>query len=72
MRSGQSPAGAGAGRSALAEFPSSNVLLAGLAVVAVGALAWYYLGPDLLRYTENPQHVKTPARGQTCTSCPSP
>ncbi len=38
------------GRSVLTEFPSSNMLLAGLAVVAVGALAWYYLGPDLMRY----------------------
>lgn len=38
------------GRSALAEFPSSSLLLTGLAVVAVGALAWYYLGPDLVRY----------------------
>lgn len=38
------------GRSALTEFPSSSLLLTGLAVVAVGALAWYYLGPDLVRY----------------------
>ncbi len=37
-------------QSVLAEFPSSALLLTGLAVVAVGALAWYYLGPDLVRY----------------------
>jgi hypothetical protein len=28
----------------------SGLLLAGLAVVGLGALAWYYLGPDLRRY----------------------
>ena len=32
------------------EWPSSGMLLAGLALVGVGALAWYYLGPDLIRY----------------------
>lgn len=31
-------------------WPSGGLLLTGLAVVAVGALAWYYLGPDLVRY----------------------
>jgi hypothetical protein len=33
--------------------PGATVLglpLAGLAVVGLGALAWYYLGPDLRRY----------------------
>lgn len=29
---------------------STGWLLAGLAVVGLGALAWYYLGPDLKRY----------------------
>jgi hypothetical protein len=29
---------------------NSGMLLAGLAVVGLGALAWYYLGPDLMRY----------------------
>ena len=38
------------GRPAVTEFPSPNLLLGGLALVAVGALAWYYLGPDLVRY----------------------
>ena len=32
------------------DWPSGGLLLTGLAVVAVGALAWYYLGPDLVRY----------------------
>ncbi len=27
-----------------------TLLIAGLAVAAVGALGWYYLGPDLRRY----------------------
>jgi hypothetical protein len=27
-----------------------GLLLAGLAAVGLGALAWYYLGPDLRRY----------------------
>ena len=31
-------------------FPSSSLLLTGLVVVAAGALARYYLGPDLVRY----------------------
>ncbi len=31
-------------------LPSSSVLLTGLVVVGLGALAWYYLGPDLRRY----------------------
>jgi hypothetical protein len=30
--------------------PGSGLLIGGLAVVALGALAWYYLGPDLRRY----------------------
>ena len=50
MGQGDRPQEPESGRPALAEFPSSNMLLAGLAVVAVGALAWYYLGPDLMRY----------------------
>jgi hypothetical protein len=29
---------------------STGWLVAGLAVVGLGALAWYYLGPDLRRY----------------------
>jgi hypothetical protein len=37
-------------RPATIEFASSGLLLTGLAVVAVGALAWYYFGPDLVRY----------------------
>jgi hypothetical protein len=28
----------------------SGLLLAGLALAGLGALAWYYLGPDLRRY----------------------
>jgi hypothetical protein len=33
------------------EGPSGGLLLAGLAAAGVlGALAWYYLGPDLKRY----------------------
>ena len=33
------------------EAPSSGLLLAGLVAAGVlGALAWYYLGPDLRRY----------------------
>ncbi len=27
-----------------------TLVVAGLAVVGLGALAWYYLGPDLQRY----------------------
>jgi len=29
---------------------SWSLLIGGLAVVGLGALAWYYLGPDLRRY----------------------
>jgi hypothetical protein len=29
---------------------SPGLVLAGLAAVGLGALAWYYLGPDLVRY----------------------
>lgn len=29
---------------------NSGWLLAGLAALGLGALAWYYLGPDLRRY----------------------
>jgi len=29
---------------------SPNLLIAGLAVVGLGALAWYYFGSDLKRY----------------------
>jgi hypothetical protein len=29
---------------------SLGLPLAGLAAVGLGALAWYYLGPDLVRY----------------------
>jgi hypothetical protein len=29
---------------------SRDLVVAGLAVVGIGALAWYYLGPDLRRY----------------------
>ncbi len=47
---GQGDRSRGPARPALIEFPSSGLLLGGLAVVAVGALAWYYLGPDLMRY----------------------
>ena len=35
------------------ERPSRGIsgwLIAGLAVAGLGALAWYYLGPDLRRY----------------------
>lgn len=33
------------------EAPSSGLLVAGLVAAGVlGALAWYYLGPDLRRY----------------------
>ena len=38
------------GREAVAPWPSSGLLLTGLAVVAVGWLAWSWLGPDLIRY----------------------
>ena len=31
-------------------LPSRTLLLTGLVVVGIGALAWYYLGPDLRRY----------------------
>ena len=31
-------------------YGSSGLLLAGLAVLTLGALGWYYLGPDLRRY----------------------
>jgi hypothetical protein len=39
-------------RSELGESPrsSSGLLLAGLVAAGLGALAWYYLGPDLRRY----------------------
>ncbi len=30
--------------------PGPGLLLTGLAVVALGALGWYYLWPDLQRY----------------------
>ncbi|HTU92200.1 MAG TPA: hypothetical protein VMF69_19110 [Gemmataceae bacterium] len=30
--------------------PLPGLLLAGLAVLGLGAFAWYYLGPDLQRY----------------------
>ena len=30
--------------------PSPGLLLAGLVVVGLGALAWYYIGPDVIRY----------------------
>jgi hypothetical protein len=30
--------------------PGTGLLIAGLAAVALGALAWSYLGPDLRRY----------------------
>jgi hypothetical protein len=30
--------------------PGAGLLVAGLAAVALGALAWSYLGPDLRRY----------------------
>jgi len=29
---------------------SSGLLLGTIAVLGLGALAWYYLGPDLMRY----------------------
>jgi hypothetical protein len=29
---------------------SPGLMLAGLAAVGLGVLAWYYLGPDLVRY----------------------
>jgi hypothetical protein len=29
---------------------SSSLLLTGVVVVGAAALAWYYLGPDLIRY----------------------
>ena len=29
---------------------SLSLLIGGLAVIGLGALAWYYLGPDLRRY----------------------
>jgi hypothetical protein len=29
---------------------STSWLITGLAVVGLGVLAWYYLGPDLKRY----------------------
>jgi hypothetical protein len=29
---------------------STGLLVTGLAVIGLGALAWYYLGPDLVRY----------------------
>jgi hypothetical protein len=29
---------------------SSGLLLGTIAVVGLGALAWYYVGPDLVRY----------------------
>jgi hypothetical protein len=32
------------------ESSSGSWLLTGLAVVGLGVLAWYYLGPDLKRY----------------------
>jgi hypothetical protein len=39
----------------LKEYPpprrsNAGFLIAGLAVIGVGALAWYYLGPDVRRY----------------------
>jgi hypothetical protein len=42
-------------RSALAEWrraggPPVGLLIAGVAVVGLGVLAWMYLGPDLKRY----------------------
>lgn len=50
LRQSPPPAATGMERRPPAELPSSGLLLAGLAAVAVGALAWYYLGPDLIRY----------------------
>jgi hypothetical protein len=32
------------------ERSSSGLLLTGLVVAGAAALAWYYLGPDLVRY----------------------
>jgi hypothetical protein len=31
-------------------LPARALLVTGLVVVGIGALAWYYLGPDLKRY----------------------
>lgn len=52
----RSPGDEWRGRSALAEprhsgGPSTGLILGGLVTAGVlGALAWYYLGPDLKRY----------------------
>lgn len=54
--SGPSPTEPWRGRAAVAQTSakgggiSTGWLIAGLAVVGLGALAWYYLGPDLKRY----------------------
>ena len=39
-----------AARPAASAGISTGWLIAGLAVAGLGALAWYYLGPDLKRY----------------------
>ncbi len=47
-RFGQAPAPPERGGGSL--LPSSGLLLAGLAVVGLGWLAWRFIGPDLIRY----------------------
>ena len=54
-RPGPSPGEEWRGRSSPARYEDSGglspgLLLAGLAAVGLGVLAWYYLGPDLKRY----------------------
>ena len=44
------PAEQGSSRGGGSLLPSSGLLIGGLAVVALGWLAWSYLGPDLIRY----------------------
>lgn len=53
-RESQYPSNDWRSRPPVAEWtrPRSNtaILLTGLALIGIGALAWHYLGPDLRRY----------------------
>ncbi len=49
-RYGQTVQPSESGRGGVSPWPSSGLLLTGLAVVGLGWLAWNWIGPDLIRY----------------------